>query len=107
MLFHNIFHFALWASIIEFIGALVIVYYVFLTIKLLLRTRDIMQARLLLADGIIYALSFKVAGTLLKTIELQTWQQILMFSAILTIRTILKSLFVWERKEIQKRLLVH
>jgi uncharacterized membrane protein len=100
MLLTNIFDFVLWAAIIEFIGALFIIGYLLAALILLLQRRDIRRARLLVADGIIYALSFKVAGSLLKTISLHTWQQIWMFAAILALRTVLKQVFMWERTEL-------
>jgi uncharacterized membrane protein len=100
MLLTRFFDFVLWAAIIEFIGALFIIGYLLAALLLLLQRRDIRRARLLVADGIIYALSFKVAGSLLKTIELHTWQQIWMFAAILGLRIVLKQVFVWERREL-------
>ena len=103
MLFADFFNFTIWASIIEFIGALLIVAYMFVALLVLLRTRDVVSARLLVADGVITGLSFKLAGTLLKTIELRTWQQMLMFIAIFALRTLLKRLFTWERVRLQQR----
>ena len=88
----NLFDLTAWAVIIEFIGALLIVAYVVAAMISLLRHGNVAQARLLVADGAITGLSFKLAGTLLKTIELRTWQQILMFVAIFVPRTVLKRL---------------
>lgn len=102
MLFANFFNFTLWASWIEFIGALLIVGYVLVSLFVLFRHGDITRARLIVADGVITALSFKLAGTLLKTLSLQSWQQIAMFVAIFALRTILKRLFMWERERLQK-----
>lgn len=103
MPYASIFDYALWAGIIEFIGALLIVGYILIALYVLLRNKNITQARLIVADGAITALSFKLAGTLLKTIGLRTWQQILMFVAIFALRTILKRLFTWERERIQRK----
>lgn|SRR5579859_2878072 len=103
MLFANFFNFTLWASWIEFGGALFIVGYILASLVVLLRHRDITRARLLVADGVITGLSFKLAGTLLKTLTLQSWQQIAMFIAIFALRTILKRLFTWERQRLQQR----
>ena len=97
MLFANLFNYTLWASLIEFAGALLIVGYILVALVTLIRSGDIVKVRLLVADGAVTGLSFKLAGTLLKTIELQTWQQILMFVAIFALRTILKRVFTWER----------
>lgn len=101
MLFVHLFNFTIWASIIEFVGALLIIAYVLAALLVLLRTKDISSARLLVADGAVAGLSFKLAGTLLKMIELHTWQQILMFIAIFALRTVLKHLFTWERAHLQ------
>ncbi len=97
MLFANLFNYTLWASLIEFAGALLIVGYIIAALFTLVRSGDIVKARLLVIDGAISGLSFKLAGTLLKTIELHTWQQIFMFFAIFALRTILKRVFTWER----------
>jgi|SRR6478735_5715130 uncharacterized membrane protein len=48
------------------------------------------RARLLVADSIIAALGFKTAAALLKTVELRTWDAILMFAAIFALRTLVK-----------------
>lgn len=90
----------LWASLIEFAGALLLVGYILSALYELVHTRSITRARLIVADGVITSLSFKLAGTLLKTITLSTWQQILMFSAIMALRIILKSFFNWERAQL-------
>ena len=63
----------------------------------------IVRARLLVADGIIAALGFKTAATLLKTIELQTWNAIGAFATILTLRTVVKQVLVWEVSRLQAR----
>lgn len=99
----NLLNFSTWATLIEFVGALLIIAYIVAALVTLARTRDITYARLLVADGVITGLSFKLAGTLLKTIELRTWQQILMFVAIFALRTILKRFFTWERARLEQR----
>jgi uncharacterized membrane protein len=100
----DIFDFTLWAGIIEFIGALIIVAYLLAALATLLYKREVTKARLIAADGIITSLSFKLAGTLLKTIVLHTWQQILMFAVIFVLRTALKRLFTWEQARLQQRI---
>ncbi len=104
MLYANIFDFTLWAGIIEFAGGLLIVVYIIVAMIDLIRNKDVIRARLIVADGVITGLSFKLAGTLLKTIVIHTWQQILMFVAIFALRTILGRLFAWERDRLQRRL---
>ncbi len=41
----------------------------------------VVRGRLLVADGVVAALGYKTAATLLKTIELQAWSSIGMFAA--------------------------
>jgi uncharacterized membrane protein len=99
----NLFDVTLWAALIEFGGALVIIGYLLAALLTVLHTRDIQLARLQAATGVVTGLSFKLAGTLLKTIQLHTWQQILMFVAIFTLRTVLKRFFTWEQEQLRHR----
>jgi hypothetical protein len=55
---------------------------------------------LLVAEGVIGGLGVMTAATLLRTIGLRTWRQILMFTLILSLRILLKKLFVWEKQQI-------
>ncbi len=95
----------IWAGSIEMGGSLIIVAYVLAAVWTLLRSRTtgITHARLLVAQGVLTGLSFKLAGTLLKTLLLVSWQQILVFAAIFALRTVLKRLFVWEQTHLQQR----
>lgn len=88
--------------LIDLVGSLLVVAYVVAAVVCLVRTRAVFQARLIVAEGAVLGLSFKTAGTLLKTLELHTWNQILTFSAILALRILLKQLFVWEKGQIEK-----
>ncbi len=101
MRFADLFNYVLWASLIEFVGALLIVGYILVALYIVLRGGNIVRARMIVADGAITGLSFKVAGTLLKTITIHTWQQILMFLAIFALRTVLKRFFMWEKGRLQ------
>lgn len=65
------------------------------------RSHGISQARLLVAEGAVLGLSLKVAAALLKTLEIHSWDQILMFAAIFALRTVLKQLFMWEKRHVQ------
>lgn len=91
------------ALAIEAIGSLVIVGYLVAAICVLVRTRDKTRTRLLVADGALWGLNFKVAASLLKTISLHTWQQIGLFAAILALRTMLKWIFSWEAGRLRQR----
>ena len=61
----------------------------------------IVRARLVVADGVITALGYKTAATLLKTIKLQTWTAIGMFAAIFTLRTMIKRALLWEEARLR------
>jgi Ca2+/Na+ antiporter len=97
------FHFRSGVVLIDLIGALLIVGYVVAGAVALIRGRGVTSARLLAAEGAIWGLSFKVAGSLLKTIELRDWNQIAMFCTVLTLRILLKRLFTWEEQQLRVR----
>ena len=98
----EILHFDFWILLIELIGSILLMRYVIAAIIVLIRgNRKIEHAQYLIANGALTALNFKLAGTLLKTIELKTWQQIFTFSTILLLRILLKRLFTWELNQIQ------
>lgn len=96
----NLFNFSVWAAIIQLLGSLAIAGYVIAAIFSLVIRCNLYQARLIVAEGVLTSLSFMVAATLLKTINLQTWGQILVFSVILSLRIFLKKLFAWEKMQI-------
>lgn len=92
------------AILVEFGGALVIALYVVLAVLGLLRgTLSIDRARLLVANGVLAALDLKLAATLLKTIELQSWGDIGIAFAILGIRTVVKRALTSEEEKIAAR----
>lgn len=83
--------------VIDLVGGLLMIPYIVWALLTVSRTGEVGRARLLVAEGAVLALSFKTAGTLLKTLELHTWNQIMMFGVMLTLRISLKKLFVWEK----------
>lgn len=95
------------AVLIEFGGSVVVVVGCLRGLLVLARGRGrhagIVQARLLVADGVIAALGYKTAATLLKTIELQSWSAILMFASILALRTFIKRVLAWEESRLRIR----
>ncbi len=95
------------ALLIEALGSLALVGYVLAAGWSLLRgwnEVNAVRARLIIADGAITALNFKVAATLLKTLDLQTWHQIALFVALFALRTLLGRFFSWERRQLTDRL---
>ena len=97
--------FASWVPIIEFGGALIILGYVVAALWRLIRSRttgSVRRARLLIAEGAIWGLNFKLAGTLLNTILIHSWQQIGVFAVIFALRTLLKRVFTWEQESLRE-----
>jgi uncharacterized membrane protein len=84
--------------LIEFVGALVLVAYMARAIYSLATVFSIEKARFLVASGAIYGLDFKTAATLIKTLELGTWDQFGMFMAVLALRIVLKDVFRREQE---------
>lgn len=88
------------ALLIEMIGGLFIVGYALAGVWALLHgpvEERLTSARLLVTEGALAGLSLKVAATLLKPLELQTWHQIGLFAVTFALRTVLKRLFTWEQ----------
>jgi uncharacterized membrane protein len=91
-----------WIVIIQFGAALLIGGYAAAAVVTLVRTRNVSRARLVMADGVITGLSVLVIGALLRVITLESWQDIGLFTAILSLRTLLKRLFVWEEDRLRR-----
>lgn len=89
-----------WAAAIEFTGGLIIVCYVLAAIWTLIRRQGvnhgITKARVLVAEGAVWGLSFKVAATLLKTLTIQTWAQFGIFIFVFILRFVVKKVFAGE-----------
>lgn len=88
-------------ALIELAGSLIIVSYCFSALVRLVRTRDPVPVRLLVIEGALWGLSLKTAASLLKTIEIQNWNQIGAFAAILALRTIVKRVMTWEERHLR------
>lgn len=91
-------------TLIELLAAIVVGFHVLWALARILTGHGSDDARLLIARGVLAALSFSVAGTLLKTIALQSWPQIRIFAFVLVLRTLLKRIFQWEQTMIARRL---
>lgn len=99
----ELFPFRTFAVLIEVVGSIIILGYVLGALWQLLG-RDVTRARLLIADGVIAGLNFKVAAALLKLAGVLTWNQIGLFVVTLALRTVLKRVFSWERGRLEKDL---
>ena len=84
-------------ALIEFGGAVIITFAVVRALAALATGAGVDQARLLVIGGSLSALGYKSAATLLKAVELGTWGGIGTFTAIFTLRTVIKRLLMWER----------
>ena len=93
------------AALIEFGGSLVIAAACLRGLAALARGRGalaaIVRARLVVADGVVAALGYETAATLLKTVELQSWTAIGHFAAVLALRTLVKRVLVWEEARLR------
>jgi hypothetical protein len=92
--------FSWWGLALQLGAAIGITAFVALALVSLCLGRGVLRARLLVAEGVIGGLGVMTAATLLRTIGLRTWRQILMFTLILSLRILLKKLFVWEKRRI-------
>jgi len=93
------------ALLIEAVGSLYVVGYVVAAVWALIRGPGpdrLAQARLLIAEGALAGLNFKVAATLLKTLQLQSWNQIGLFVVTFVLRTVLKRFFTWEQARLKR-----
>ena len=90
------------AGLIEFGGAVIVTVAVVRAFTALVTGAGIDRARLLVIGGTLGALGFKTAATLLKALEFETWRAVGVFAAIFTLRTVVKRLFLWERRELSK-----
>ncbi|GMA16448.1 DUF1622 domain-containing protein [Deinococcus metallilatus] len=85
---------------VELVTNVVIFGYVVAALLTLVRGGGLLHARLQVAEGLLLALNLKVVATLLRTIELTTWTQIGLFAAVFVLRTVLKRVVTWERREL-------
>jgi len=90
-------------SLIEMLAAFVIAFHAGWALLSLIQDRKGDRARLLIAKGVLDALGFSVAGTLLKTLGLESWVEIRTFAFVFLLRTLLKQVFQWERSSINGR----
>jgi hypothetical protein len=92
--------FSWWGLALQLASAVIITGLVTVGLVSLSLGRSVVQARLLVAEGVIGGLGLMTAASLLRTIWLRTWRQILMFTLILSLRILLKKLFVWEKQRL-------
>src|SRR5690349_8160546 len=88
------------SGIIDFTGSLVVVLFCIHALsKLILSKFELDKTmRQILARGATFGLTFKSAAALLNVIELRSWNEIFVFAAIVSLRTLLKLEFQWQGK---------
>jgi hypothetical protein len=96
--------FSWWGLALQLVSAVVITGFVAAALVSLSLGRGVIRARLLVAEGVIGGLGVMTAATMLRTIGLRTWHQILMFTLVLFLRILLKKLFVWEKQRLFQNL---
>lgn len=79
---------------IEILGSAVIVGYCAAGFVVFLMGRDRLRTQMIVANGTLLGMNFKLVGALLKTIELQTWNQLAVFVVIFALKTIVKQVFL-------------
>lgn len=90
-------------TLIELAAAVVVTWHAMDALAGIVRGRGSDRARRVIAEGVLAALSFSVAGTLLKTIALNSWTDIRMFAFVLALRTALKHVFRAEQRGAERR----
>jgi hypothetical protein len=85
--------FGAFCFVIDVASALIITGYCSAAFFKALRFRTSAKAHALVAQGALLGMNIKLVTAALKTIELQTWNQIGLFAAILVLRTMLKRTF--------------
>lgn len=83
---------------VDSVSALVIVGYCVVAFVTGVFLRSPTRPHNLVARGALLGMGIKLVGTCVKTIQLQTWNQIGLFLAIFALRAILKGFFVLEEK---------
>ena len=100
MHFSRLLDFPAWGLALQMAGAVCLAGFIIAAWLSLFLRHDLTRARLLVAEGVLACLGIMTAATLLRTISLRTWEQILIFTLTLSLRLLLKRLFVWEKKRL-------
>ncbi len=87
-------------ALIELAGSLLIAGCCVAACVVLIRTANPTRVRLLVIEGALWGLSLKTVASLLKTIEIQTWDQIGAFAAVLALRTLVRRVMTWEERHL-------
>ncbi|MEI6135527.1 MAG: DUF1622 domain-containing protein [Desulfomonile sp.] len=78
---------------IEIVSSVIIFGYCAAGFAFFISGKDGFTIKTLVANGTLLGMNLKLVGALLKTIELQTWNQLALFVVIFALRTIIKKVF--------------
>jgi hypothetical protein len=78
---------------IEILSSVIIFSYCVAGFVIFMKGRDRLRIQIIVANGTLLGMNLKLVGALLKTIELQTWNQLALFVVIFALRTIIKKVF--------------
>ena len=92
--------FGSWARAIQALAGLVLTGYVAATMAGPVLRGDVDRARLLVAEGVVESLGLMLPATILRTLVVRSWEQLLSVALVLTLRIVVKRLFVWERSRL-------
>jgi hypothetical protein len=79
---------------IEILSSAVIFGYCVAGFAVFIKGRDRLRTQILVANGTLLGMNLKLVGALLKTIELQTWNQLALFVVIFALKTVIKKVFL-------------
>jgi uncharacterized membrane protein len=94
--------FSLAALGIQTLAALALGGYVVAAMTALARDRDLLQARLIVSEGVVVALGLMVPATVLRTVVIRGWDQIFALALLLALRTTVKSVLSAERGHLER-----
>ncbi len=89
--------FGSWAAAIQALSGAVLAGYVAAAMTGPVLRGDVDRARLLVAEGVIGALGLMLPATILRTLVLRSWEQLLSLAMVLAMRIVVKRFFVWEK----------
>jgi uncharacterized membrane protein len=82
------------STLVELMAAIAVAYHCLWALSDIVQRRCSDQARLRIARGVLLALEFSLADSLLKTIGLRTWLQIRLFAIIYLLRQLVRQVFL-------------
>lgn len=98
--FHNIVQIGIW--LMELSGVVIVIFAAITGIIAFIKRDE--HVRLKLAQGIAFALEFKLGSEVLRTVLVRDWSELGILGAIIVLRGLLTLLIQWEIKNEESRL---